>query len=139
MGGEHRLHSSKTVGIYLFIAQVRRTITATATTVSTAATARCTIRASRPRVRTTPSVATCPTRRTHAAVEPGSTASTVSCTTRAPTRRAFTPACATPSTDASSATASRDTSGQLLQQVTIIAAKNVMILPSSICLLKVVV
>ena len=92
--------------------QVRRTITATAMTVSTVATVRCTTHAPRLRARTTVTAATCPTRSTRAAVDRAFTASTASCTTRAPTHRASTPACATPSTDSSSATVNWDIMGQ---------------------------
>ena len=93
--------------------QVRRTTIATAMTASTVATARCTIHASRLRARTTDIVATCPTRSTRAAVDRGFTASIVSCTTRALTHHAYMAACATLSTDSSSATANPDITGHL--------------------------
>jgi len=96
----------------LYVMQVRRRISATATTVSTDATVRCTTRASRRRVRTTGTVATSQTRCTRAGVDRAFTASTVSCTTRAPTTRASMPPCATPSTDDSSATANPVITGQ---------------------------
>ena len=93
--------------------QVRRTTIATAMTASTVATARCTIHASRLRARTTDIVATCPTRSTRAAVDRAFTASIVSCTTRALTHHAYMAACATLSTDSSSATANLDITGHL--------------------------
>jgi len=82
-------------------------------TVSTVATARCMIRASRLRARTMDTVATCPTRSTRAAVVQAFMASTVSCTTRAPTHRAYMAACATPSMGSLSVTVNRDITGQL--------------------------
>jgi len=93
--------------------QVRQTITATVTTVSTVAIAPCTIRASPLRVRTTATAAICPTRRTLAAVDRVSTALTVSCITRAQTHHVYMAACATPLTDSLSATVSLDITGQL--------------------------